>query len=224
MRTWQIILVLLLIPVIGFVSEFLRMRRKAKYLNLVGEFLEKFINWVDGKGKDYQLYNWLIAKSDLVQTIIGRFGLIHFRAPFNSYSVENYPVILNALPEIRKQFDERFRVGNALSFYIDAVDGCLRRYLGSRGELIKDDIKNFINPVKLFCGGVAWILELPIYFLTECNVISSSRSSRIINGKLFGIFSGLATLVTIIAGIMTIVMGWDNFISAVSSLMKLKAK
>ena len=153
MRTWQIILVLLLIPVIGFASNFLRMRRKAKYLNLVAEFLEKFISWVNGKGEDYQLYNWLIAKSDFVQTIIGRFGLIHFRAPFNSYSVKNYPVILNAIPEIRKQFDKTFPVGNALSFYVDTVDGCLRRYLGSQEELGKDDIKNLINPVKLFCGG-----------------------------------------------------------------------
>jgi len=224
MRAWQIILILLLIPLIGFVSEFFRVRREAKHLNLVGEFLEKFINWVNGKGKDYQLYNWLIAKSDSVQTIIGRFGLIHFRAPFNIYSVKNYPVILNGLPEIRKQFHEMFPVGNALSFYIDAVDGCLRRYLGSQEELTKHDIRNLINPVRLFCGGVAWILELPINFLTDCKVISSSRSLRIVNGKLFAIFSGLATLVTIMTGIMAIVMGWDNFISVVGSLMKLNAK
>ena len=222
MRTWQIILVLLLFPVIGFVSKLLRMKREAKYINLVVEFLGKFISWVDGEGKDYQLYNWLIAKSDFVQTIIGRFGLIHFRAPFNSYTVKNYPVILNAIPEIQKQFNETYHTG--LSFYITTVDGCLRRYLGSQEELNKDDINNLLNPVKLFCGGVAWILELPIYFLTECKIISSSLSLSIINGKIFCIFSGLATLVTIITGIMAMVMGWNNFISVVSSFMKLNIK
>lgn len=200
------------------------MRQEAKNVKLVVEFLEKFISWVNVRGNDHQLYNWLIAKSDFVQAIIGRVGLIYFRAPFNMYSMKNYPVILNAIPEIRKQFDEMFPVGNALSFYIDTVDNCLRRYLGSQEELGKDDIKNLINPVKLFCGGVAWILELPIFFLTECKVISSSRSLSIINGKFFGIFSGLATLVTIISGIMAIVMGWSNFISAISSLMKIAAK
>jgi hypothetical protein len=221
MATWQIILVLLLIPVIGLISKIVRIKQEAKQVNLVVEFLERFVEWINGDGENYQSYNWLIAKSDVVQSIIGRFGLIHFRAPFNAYSVKNYPVILNAIPEIRKLLKDPFPIGNARSFYINTVDGCLRRYLGSQEELNRNRIKNLINPVTLFCAGIACILEIPVYLLAECKIISHSRSMGIVKGRIFSLFSGLATLATLISGIMAIVMGWEKFITVIKSIFEM---
>lgn len=216
MKTWQIILLLLGILLIGFVRELVWLRIRVKRINAVGEFLEKFIEWTNSQGKNYELYNWLIMKSDIIQMKLGRFGVISYRAPFGIYTTNNYAVILNAIPEINKEFHGLFPIEDSLSFHITAVDNCLRRYLGSEGE---EGLGCLLNPIRLFCRGIGTFLELPVYFLEECRIISSARSLSIVNGLFFRVISGMTALLTLVSTIMTVAMGWDGFVDIVLKLL-----
>lgn len=194
------------------------LRKKAKNLVLVKEFLDNFIKWIDSKGQNNQLYDWLVTKSESVQSTLGRIGIIAFRAPFGLYTSNNYPVILNAIPEIQKEFWDTWRSDSDIVHYAQIVDNVLRRYIGVAEEQLKEETKKFFNPIILFCNGVAWILESPFYIFTECKIISHRRFSMIVNGRIFSFISGLTALVTLVSSIMAIVIGWNKFKEIVSIL------
>lgn len=76
------------------------------------------------------------------------------------------------------------------------------------------------NPLVLFCGGVAWIMELPLFVLSETKVISTSRRTVIVDGKVFSLLSGVASLIAIVATVMTIVMDWRQFSTIINGWIK----
>ena len=222
MKTWQLILGIVVILVCGFLRELFASRRRVERLNFATEYLNNFIKWMSSGNKDYETYNWLIEKSEIMQSMLGRIGIIAFRAPFGMYTTNKYPVILNAIPEIQKESQDYW--GTDVGHYAQIVDGCLRRFIGVAEEELKGKSKRLINPIVLLSGGVGLILGIPFYVLSECNVISSKNSSKIVHSRIFSIFSGIATIATLVFSVMGIVIGWNEFISKLAEMLNLGAK
>lgn len=225
MSTLQIILIPIGLIIAGFVRQILILRKKALRLGLATEFLSKFLEWCNGQAADHTLYNWMLSKSGTVQTMLAGAGLIDVRPPFANYILRNHPVILNEIPEIQKEFFDDLRTFNSiarqnLGARIQMADGCLRRFIGSTEEQHRRERARLFNPLVLFCGGVAWLMELPLFILSETKIITTSRRMIIANGRLFSLLSGVVTLATLVATIMTIVMGWDKFAAVVTGWMK----
>ena len=222
MKTWQIIIIIVVILACGFIRELFASRRRTQRLNFAKQYLNKFTEWMNSRNRDYEIYNWLIEKSEIMQSMLGRIGIITFRAPFGMYTTNNYPVILNAIPEILKESQDY--LGTDVGSYAQMVDGCLRRFIGVTKETLKGKSKRLINPVALLSGGVGLILGIPFYVLSECKVISSQNSSKIVHSRIFSIFSGLATLATLIVSVMGILIGWDVFITKLAEILKVGVK
>jgi hypothetical protein len=221
MSTWEIILIPVVLMVAGVIRQVLILRKKALRLDLATEFLNKFLEWCNGRAEDHSLYNWMLNKSETVQTMLGSGGLMHIRRPFESGYHPNVPVILSGIPEIQRAWHEGWRVHDqVISAYTQTIDGCLRRFIGSTEEQRRRERARLFNPLVLFCGGVAWLMELPLFILSETNIISTSRRMIIANGRLFSLLSGIGTIATLIATIMAIVMGWDRFAVVVTGWMK----
>lgn len=221
MSTWQIILLPVALMAAGFVRQVLVLRRKALRLDLATEFLSKFLEWCNGRAEDHSLYNWMLSKSETVQTMLGSGGLMHIRRPFENGYHPNVPVVLNGIPEIQRAWHDGWRVHDqVISAYAQMIDGCLRRFIGSTEEQHRRERARLFNPLVLFCGGVAWLMELPLFILSETKIITTSRRMIIANGRLFSLLSGVVTLATLVATIMTIVMGWDKFAAVVTGWMK----
>ena len=221
MANWQIILVLVGLLIAGFVRQRFVLTNIIERLDLVDEFLNRFIEWCNGEAKDQAHYNWMVEKSNIVQDMLGRSGLIDFRPPFANYMHPNYAVILNEIPEIQKEFFDDLRTFNSIAkrnllAHIRMVDSCLRRFIGSTEEQLKRERARLRNPLVLFCAGAACLMELLLYLLSECKIISTRRRAVIVNGKIFSVLSGLFTLATLIAAIITIVIGWDAFWKALA--------
>jgi len=220
MTTWHIILVPVALLIAGLMRQVFIVRKKNIRLLLADEFLSKFLDWCNSRGQDHTLYNWLLSKSETVQTMLGGGGLMHIRRPFESGYHPNVPVILNAIPEIQHEWRDDWRKGRTIETYAQMVDGCLRRFIGSTEEQLRRERTRLFNPLVLFCGGVAWLMELPLFILSETKIISTSQRAIIANGRLFSFFSGVVTLATLIATLMTIVMGWDGFVKVLGSWRK----
>ena len=94
------------------------------------------------------------------------------------------------------------------------------RFIGVAKEHLKKGRKRKLNPIVLLSSGVGMILGIPFYILSECNVISSQNSSKIVHSRVFSIFSGLATLATLVLSVMGILIGWGEFISRLAEMLK----
>lgn len=225
MSTWQIVLIPVGLIVAGFVRQVLILRKKNMRLDLAREFLGQFIEWFNGKGQDHRSYGWMTEQSDTVQAMLGRTGIMAFSDPIRGLRANNWPIVLNALPEINHAFSDRdygwlepmTRRNLQLAQY---VENALRRFIGSTEEQHRRERTRLFNPLVLFCGGVAWLMELPLFILSETKIITTSRRMIIANGRLFSLLSGVVTLATLVATIMTIVMGWDKFAAVVTGWMK----
>lgn len=225
MTTWQIILIPIGLMLIGLLRQLAILRKKVLRLDLATEFLSKFLEWCNGQAKDHSLYNWMLGKSETIQTMLAGGGLIDFRPPFANYIHHNYPVILNEVPEIQKEFYDDLRTFNSIAHQnlvarIQMVDGCLRRFIGTTEEEHRRERTRLINPLVLFCGGVAWLMELPLFILSETKIITTSRRMVIASGRAFSLLSGIVTVATLVATIMTIAMGWDKFATVVAGWLK----
>ncbi|MFI4910958.1 MAG: hypothetical protein ACIAQZ_04755 [Sedimentisphaeraceae bacterium JB056] len=215
METWQMILVLVVIAIVGLVSEYHQIRKKRKKLKLVQEFLGNFDEWCSSQWNDKQLYNWMISKSEIIQKQLGYSGLIDLRLPFEKGYHKNYPIILNSIPAIQRGISDLYLNKEEVATYCQMVDGCLRRFIGSREEYISYRLKKLYNPLSLFCNGIGVILAIPVYMLEECKIISPNRSELITESNFFGFINLIASLVTIVSGSMVIVLGWDKFVQII---------
>lgn len=225
MTTWQIILIPVGLVLIGLVRQLRVVHAHATRADLAGEFLTKFVQWCAGHAKDHSLYNWLLDKSEAVQAMLGATGLMSIRRPFENGYHQNVPVILNEVPQIQSAFfgdmrnHSRFAAEN-LAESIRIVDCCLRRFIGSTEEQFRRERKRLLNPLSLFCGGVAWLLGLPLFILSETGIITASRRAVIVNGRLFSLLSGILALAALAGTIITIVTGWERFVAIVTGWVK----
>ncbi|GAB4108546.1 MAG: hypothetical protein Kow00105_15870 [Phycisphaeraceae bacterium] len=221
MATWQIILIPAGLIALGLIRQLLILRKKVVRHDLATEFLDKFLEWCEGNARDHSLYNWMIHHSDTVQAMLARSGLVCLRRPFENGYHTDYPVILNAIPEIHRMYGNNLlRLDDNCRTMIQLVADCLRRFIGRTEEQYRRERMRLFNPLVLFCGGVAWLMELPLFILSETKIITTSRRAIIVNGRAFSLLSGVVALATLVATVMNIVMGWDKFVAVVTGWMQ----
>ena len=225
MTTWQIILITIGLIIVGFVRQVLILRKKHTRLGLAQEFLGRFIGWFNSKGKDHESYNWMTEQSDTVQLMLGGSGTMAFSDPPRVIRANNWPTVLNSLPEINHVFSDRdhgslepmVRRNLQLAQY---VENCLRRFIGSTEEQLRHERLRLFNPLVLSCGGIACLMELPPFTPSETKIITASRRAIIANGRLFSLVPGIVALAALAGTIITIVTRWERFAEIVTGWAK----
>jgi hypothetical protein len=117
-RLW-IALALVGVLVIGFVHLY----RIAKTIRVQVDFLNeyrskfvemanKFINSGYLRTVDHELYHWLTSNVITAQTVVGRFGVVDYVAPFQTYKATNYQYLVNTLPKFRERFLDQSELTN----------------------------------------------------------------------------------------------------------------
>jgi len=175
MTTWQIIFILIGLMGIGLIRQRYVLHRKDLRLNLACEFLNNFIEWCNGQARDHTLYNWMLSKSENVQDMLGTTGRVSLRRPFENGYHLNFPIILNGIPEIQRELREDDPNNDTFCFYVQTINDCLRRFIGRTEEELSRERGRSFNPIVLFCGGVAWLMELPLLILSETKIITANR-------------------------------------------------
>ncbi|MCZ2247767.1 MAG: hypothetical protein LC111_03300 [Bacteroidia bacterium] len=222
MITALIILGILTVFIIGFVQVYNRHSRVVKKIDFAGEYRNKFIEfsnkyfetydrWSRAGDFDGQLYVWLTMNVSKIQGNLGTFGIMDYIAPFQTYRVSNYQIVINTIP--------KFRDGTVKDFDVNSVDDCLLRYIGYLEEYSQDTQKNLKNPIVWFREGFREVLSIPIFVLNWFGIISSRTVNSIKDSLIYKVLSGLIALVTLVSGLVTIVVGYDQTLEFVNRLL-----
>jgi hypothetical protein len=222
MITTLIILGILTVFIIGFVQVYNRNSRVVKKIDFAGEYRNKFIEfsnkyfetydrWSRAGDFDGQLYVWLTTKVSKIQGNLGSFGIMDYIAPFQTYRDSNYQIITNTLP--------KFRDGQVHNFDAGSVDDCLLRYIGYLEDYKKETEKDVKNPIVWFREGFKEIISIPLFILSSFGIISNRIVNSIKDSLIFKVISGLIALVTLVSGLVTIVVGYDQIVKFIFGLI-----
>lgn len=222
MITTLIILGILTVFIIGFVQVYNRNSRVVKKIDFAGEYRNKFIEfsnkyfetydrWSRAGDFDGQLYVWLTTNVCRIQGNLGSFGIMDYIAPFQTYRVSNYQIIINTLP--------KFREGQVQNFDAGLVDDCLLRYIGYLEDYNKETEKDVKNPIVSFREGFKVIISIPLFIISSFGIFSRRTVDNIMDSFIFKIFAGFTALVTLVSGLVTIVVGYDQTVKFIFGLI-----
>jgi hypothetical protein len=221
MTTTIIILGIVLIFLIGFIQVFKSNSRVLKKHEFASEYRNKFIDFTNKYFKNYdrwnqsgnldgELYVWLTKNVSKIQNSVGQFGIMDYLAPFQTYQISNYQIIINTIP--------KFRDGQVKDFDVNSVDDCLLRYIGYLEEHNKETQKNLRNPIIWFRIGFQEIISIPLFILNWFGIFSKSRVNGIMGSTIYKIFTGIIALITLLSGIVTIIQGKEKTIELVNKI------
>jgi len=208
--------------IIGFIQVYNHHNRVVKKIEFADEYRYKFVKfsnkyfesydrWSRSGNFDGEKYVWLTMNVSRIQNNLGTFGIMDYIAPFQTYKVSNYQIVINTIP--------KFRDGSIQDFDVNSVDDSLLRYIGYLNEYQKDTLRNLKNPLIWFREGFREILSIPIFILSWFGIISNRTLNSIKNSLIYKVISGLIALVTLISGIVTIVVGYDQTIEFINRIL-----
>ncbi|MBU6186613.1 MAG: hypothetical protein KGQ16_09410 [Cyanobacteria bacterium REEB444] len=208
--------------IIGFAQVYNRHSRVVKKIDFAGEYRNKFVEFANKYFQTYdrysrsgdfdgELYVWLTMNVSKIQNYVGSFGVMSYKLAFQNYMINNYQIIINTIP--------KFREGQVENFDVGAVDDCLLRYIGYLEEDSKDTLKNLRNPIVWFREGFREILSVPIFILSWFGIISNRTVNSIKDSLIHKVIAGLIALVTLVSGLVTIVVGYDQTLEFVNRLL-----
>ena len=186
-----------------------RLRQK---LTLAVEFRSQVDAFLEEGNRD--TYEWLTLHATRMQAQMGSEGIVTFRPPHANYVVNNYPIVVNALSELRKCLtDDMLSRGNLPHQYHALIDDALLRHQGTLTERLRLNGKSLRNPLQWAAFGTQWLLSLPLWFMASLGIISRSSATHLVASAVFRIVAGVAAAVGFISAIVGLVTGWEQFIS-----------
>lgn len=182
---------------IDFADEY-----RNKFIEFTNKYFENYDRWSRSGNFDGRLYVWLTMNVNKIQNNLGSMGIMEYIAPFHVYRVSNYQIVINTIPKFKDRSIENFD--------INSVDDCLLRFIGYLTEYSKGTLKNLKNPIVWFREGFREILSLPIFILHWFGIISNRTVNSIKDSLIYKVITGLTALVTLVSGIVTIIVGYDQ--------------
>jgi len=217
----QIILIIIVIALIGWLQLIYKLRRVNHKERYALEYLNKFKKYVESQGKDNDAYSWMIYESVKMQGQLGILGImLNYKPPGANYMHRNYQVLLNMLPELHRTFNSDLLVISSLvSDYVQILQEMLVRHLGVLNEEKKDIRSEINNPFKAFRAGIHLILLLPFNIMSWFGLATDSFLWRLSRNPLVKIISGVVAIIMFISAIVSLVVGWKDFIIIVKTIL-----
>ena len=216
------LILLFLVAITGLIRIANRIRSLNQRISFANEFFEKVEEYVKSGGRNIEVYSWLIHRSPKMQTSLGRIGIAGYRPPYANYMLSNYQIILNTLPELRQALEDTLFASQAHEYYM-LLQETLLRYTGVMSDLLEPQWGYLKNPIVWLREGVQLVLLVPLLLLEWAGLITSSTVSKFSGNLIFSIFSGIVTILGLLSAMITIVLGWEEFVHIVNELLKLIA-
>ena len=207
----RLIFIVLIVAVssIGMWNLLLKRRAINKRVELLNTYAEKLGEFWQSGGYDGEKYGWMIAHSDRIQRDMGPYGEFGtFRAPYNQFVVTNYAIVLNHLPELRRNIGSRTGIE-----YFNQLQEALVRYGGHLEEMSEKSSESLRNPIIWFRTGVEEIITLPLTLLTSLGLISTRLVGKIINSWFIQFIIKIVALISFLSAIVGLVTGWEGFLN-----------
>lgn len=217
------LLLIILLIVIGIIKQVFSLIKLKRSLNFTTNYRERLISLINTlfstKKLDNEIYYDLTESVKRMQQELGEDGIFsYFVDHLTGVQTTNYQYLINFLPSLRK-----IDFGNSiiLDRYNDSVfccDDMFVRHIGTIKNNISDVKKTFFNPFLCFSFGVKFIITLPISIMKWFGFISEKNYTKILQSVIIKIFNMIMTILSFISSIISVTIGWNDFIQMVSSL------
>ena len=221
MNTLILILSFCGVAALGAFNIFRAHRAIHKEIDLVKDFLVRLGRLFDGNELNADEYTWLIRRSPKVQSTLGHYGIAHSFSPaYSNQLYSNYPLILNGIPAIRREAVGRriTRRAEMIGEYVALIHEAIFRFIGSSEDELAKLQAQLKNPIIWLREGMSTILLLPLYVLFWLGITGNSLVNRVSGSAVFKVFAGFITLLGGVSTLMTIIVGWEQFVGALTSL------
>jgi hypothetical protein len=216
---------LLGLVVVGFARLRHRRSELVEDVKFGAEFMEHLQVFFRSRGKDNAAYAWLTQNSLRMQRELGAFGwLTAYRRPFDSIVHNHAAVITTLLPEL---YGELNNVGYSgpNEIAVAQMQQTLQEVIIRHGGLLQERdqaiVRDLRNPVIWFREGVRAVVYLPVSLLTWLGLAPAASADRVSGSFLGRFLTGVIGVVTLVAALVTIAVGWDEFASKIAALWAL---
>ena len=213
------ILMVVGLVITGFIANVINIRTCSNNYNFLVEYRDKFSKFISDllnknkySNKDYE---WLMSNSDKVQIILGDAGIISYKDISGYYP--KYQIVINFMNEVMSLLSK-----GLIGTESEKITWCHNASLTKMGiydEYIKKEIKRTFNPLYDLTSGIKVILGIPLDILYSIGLISSKNLTKIKDNVLFKILGGIISLLTFLSTIMSIVLGWNDFVNLIKGIL-----
>jgi len=176
------------------------------------EFIRKLKTYFESNGHDNESYVWLTDRSSKMQNQMGAYGIyVSERPPYANIQYQNYPIILNILPELRKTLEDKVLSRDIARQYAVSLQEKIILYVGVLEDRENEFFKSIRNPVIWFREGIRVIVALPLSILEWLGVLSEKSVSALITSKAFRLCTAIVSIVSFVCAVMGIALGWGQF-------------
>lgn len=212
----------IIVVILIMIGHFIKRRRITSYNkrgDFTTEFNNKFFDFVNETFStnhiDSDKYSAVIMEVDNIQQELGMDGVLNsFYDPLRGMQGRNYQLFMNIMPEIRTAISERNNsiMMERINQLMGLCDDALKRHIGNLERAIEDEKKGLFNPITCLGEGIRWIVGLPVDVLCWAGLYGVSRSQKIKVSTIFKIISNIIVVIGLISSIVTIALGWDEFL------------
>lgn len=195
---------LIALLVLGLIDLTSELRRLWTKLQFVVEFQQRWVRYFQTLAPAD--YTWLAMRQPRMSSELGSADRIDYRAPFSSYVVSNYPALVNTLASARSSH-------GAYPDMVNLVD----QLLISRGGVIQYRHESLVpklsNPVYLVGRGLRLVVSFPLLLLAWSGLLPARSLEGARNSLLFRFVQFAAATILVVAGVVTVVIGWSAFVA-----------
>ena len=177
--------------------------------------LQKLLGRIAKHGFDPEAgktHAWLVHRGGKMQLELGPDGKMVYREPFGGPIWPEYEVLTNLVPKLR---DEQLQGGlsGAGPLYDQAASVCqdvLIRHDGRLQDTEERLRRDLLNPFPLLRRGVEFVVTLPLLLLVWSGLMRYTAVLEVTETGPGRAFTGIATLITLLAAVVQILVGWDR--------------
>jgi hypothetical protein len=216
--------IVLAMIVIGYIIKQKRIATYNQRAEFTVDFNNSFFDFANDlfttRHMNSEKYNAVVRDIDKIQQELGMDGVLNeFVDPLKGIKGRNYQLFMNIIPEMRNVLSE---YGNSIidervNQLMGLCEDSLRRHIGNLERAIAHERKGIFNPITCLGEGIRWIVGLPVDILQWAGLYSAGRSGKIKASFLFKVISNLIVVIGLISSVVTIVLGWDEFVAIIHS-------
>lgn len=224
------VFIVIAITAVGFIVRLKEYKRLSKRIDFTTNYRNKFVDFLNSlfskRVFSDEIYMKLTMDVNEMQTELGSDGILaYMRDPLRGMEMRNYQLLINLLPKLRGYLSETAFMASELhekAFFDEAAvcEDMFIRHLGALNSSQEATRKKILNPIACFIYGTKAIIAIPFMLFHEFGILPA-RIMRIISNSFFvKLFIGLVSLVGFVSAIITIVIGWDEFVGVITRFIQ----
>lgn len=200
---------LLALGALGLIDLISELGRLTTRLQFVVEFQQRWVTYFQMLAQGQPAagdYTWLAMNQPRMSSELGPADLIDYRAPFAQYIVSNYPALMNTLAAARSGRGAHPDMVALVDQLLISKGGVIRHRHSSIAPKLR-------NPVYLVGRGLRLVVSFPLLLLSWSGLLPAGGLEGARNSLLFRLIQFVAATILVVAGIVTVVIGWSAFVT-----------